>query len=169
MCKSCDGWGEYLTKKDFNRGKVEVSDFDEETRYRHAKRRKKKEKVKTRPGCIGNDYGPHVFVWTQELERKNTLFYKFYGFHKYHREVCAGCSKTRKVEHSERYTKRNERAWNRLSTPPKGEPVSRWARGKIRPSYFSFEQYDDEFVAYKREFIAKHGYLYTALDGRFLW
>ena len=170
MCKGCDGWGDYLTVQDFRHGKVEVEDFADEIPYRHAKRRKKKDKpAKTRPGCIGNEYGPHVFTWTQELENEKTVFFRYFGFHKYQREVCVGCGKVRKVEHSERYVKRNERAWNKLSTPPKSEPVSRWARGKVRPSYFAFEQRGEGYKEFRKAFIDKHGWLTYNLDGRFLY
>lgn len=62
MCYDCWGYTSVI-KRDFNAGKVEVSDFDDE--FRHAKVAKKK-KPKKKRGCPENDYKAHVYVWVEE-------------------------------------------------------------------------------------------------------
>lgn len=178
MCWDCYGTPGGDPYKNFRRGKVEVSDFDDEFRYvkpnggRAWNWNKKKTRKKTRPGCVENNFGPHEFVWTTELESEKTLFFKFFGFHKYHREVCCGCGKTRGTELSERYIKRKDRAWEKFTDLPKGEPVSRWVYNgrprRVHYKWFTWENENEEFMSYKKEIVNKRGILSVDIDGRYL-
>lgn len=160
-------------------GAVEIEDFDEEIRYRKPTGgspwggwNKKKPRKKTRPGCPENNFGPHLFVWTTELESEKTIFFQFFGFHKYHREVCCGCKKQRGTEESERYTKRKDREWEKLYSLPKGEPVARWTyKGRPRRvhyKWFTWESHNEEYQKFKKEIIDRRGILSVDIDGRFL-
>lgn len=161
MCKGCDGWGDYLTVQDFRRGKVEVEDFADEIPYRHAKRRKKKEKEKTRPGCPGNEYGPHVYVWTEEREAPD-FFSRHYGFNKRQSLACIGCSKISKRKLSDKYEKIKARKYAAMygngEHQPRGEPVSRYGR-LYRPSYsyWSWENLDEEYREKREAYIKRNG------------
>ena len=181
MCWDC-----YANKggdpyKDFRRGKVEVSDFDDEFRYVKAggktqfewsnkATRRARQKPKPRAGCPENNMKAHLYVWTTELESEKTIFFRYYGFHKYQREVCCGCGKRRKTEFSERYIKRKDRAWEKLDNPfPKGEPVSRYYRWRgTKYSYFVWESYDEDYMAFRRAEIDRLGSLNADIDGRWL-
>lgn len=178
MCSGCKMDDKDVQVMYARQGAVEVSDFDEEPRYRKVttgKRwnyNKKKPRKKTRPGCPENNFGPHLFVWTTELESEKTLFFKFYGFHKYQREVCCGCGKRRNSELTERYIKRKDRAWEKFSDLPKGEPVPRWRyRGtprRVHYSYFTWENEDKGFAAFKKAEAERRGILNVDVDGRWL-
>lgn len=178
MCWDC-----YANKggdpyKNFRQGKVEVSDFDDEIPYKkpHSGTQwnwnKKKPRKKTRPGCPENNFGPHLFVWTTELESEKTIFFRYFGFHKYHREVCCGCGKMRGSAESEHYMKRKDRAWEKYNDLPKGEPVPRYRyRGGprwVRYSYFTWEDDDEGYKAFRKAEVEKRGILAVDVDGRWL-
>lgn len=180
MCWDC-----YANKggdpyKDFRRGKVEIEDFDDEMPYRKAPHGKafewsnkatRRARINKRPGCPENDMKAHLYVWTTELESEKTLFFRYFGFHKYQREVCCGCGKHRKTENTERYIKRKDRAWEKMNDLfAKGEPVPRWGRwGGVKYSYFTWENYNEEWWAFRKEEIAKENdFRQVDVDGRWL-
>lgn len=180
MCWDCNNY-KVDPYKQFRQGGVEVEDFDDEIRYRkvpHKARfewnnravRRAKQKPKTRAGCPENNYKAHLYVWTTELESEKTLFFRYFGFHKYQREVCCGCGKRRNTENTERYIKRKDRAWEKLNELfEKGQPVPRWGRwGGVKYSYFTWENDNDEYMAFRKEEIAKVGALNADIDGRWL-
>lgn len=162
--------------KDFRHGKVEIEDFDDEIPYRHTKRRtvKKKNreawKIQRRPGCPENDYKPHVYVWTQENESEQAIFFRFFGFHRSQTEVCCGCGKEGKSKYSDRYQRRKDREWEKLNDMPKGQPVSRYRYRGGYTTYSSF-RWEEEFEEY-REFrsaeIKRVGW-HNAYTGRYHW
>lgn len=106
------------------------------------------------------------------MENEKALFFRFFGFHKYEREVCIGCLKTRGTQESERYTKRKDRAWEKLTDLPKGEPVARWVyRGRPRRvhyKWFTWEDDNEEYKDFRKEQVAKQGIFNVDVDGRFL-
>lgn len=158
MCSDCYPYG-IDPYKEFTQGGVGIEDFDDEIRYRHAKRKNKAQKVKTRAGCPENEFKAHVYVWTQEFEEKN-IFFKFYGFHARESEVCAGCGKKRKSRYSEQYEKRKAREWKKKYgdefSVKRGEPISRFGKGP-RYSWWHWEYNDEEFRAFRKEWAIKHG------------
>lgn len=108
------GWSdEPDTHADFIHGGVPVEDFaDEPVRW---KKKSKRETPKKKPGCPGNDGGPHIYIWTTEKNFED-LFYKFFGFHKREFRYCAGCGKNAK--RGSRYT---EKYVNKF------KPAGRWS------------------------------------------
>jgi len=160
-------------------GAVDISDFDEELRPRRPKRKAKKRRPKSyqaAKGCSENDHGPHVYVWTSEFMYED-LFYRFYGYHKYTREVCVGCRKTRKKALTERYEKIRDRRYRNLYgsefSVVRGQgPVSRprWGYHR-RPSmaYFSWEDQDPDYQAYRRDYIKMYGYTKAVKGNLYDW
>lgn len=178
MCWDCNNNDKGDPYKNFRRGGVEVEDFADEFRYMKPshktqfdwskKKRRASMRASTRPGCPENNFKAHPYVWTTELESEKTIFFRFFGFHKYQREVCCGCGKRRKTENTERYVKRKDRAWEKFESLPKGQPVSRYRRGLTRYSWFVWEDYNDEYMDFRKEEIAKVGAMNADVDGRFL-
>lgn len=179
MCWDCNNNDKGDPYKNFRRGGVEVEDFDDEPRYRKVthgtafewnNKAVRRARMKSRPGCPENNMKAHLYVWTTELESEKTLFFRFFGFHKYEREVCCGCDKVRGTRNSERYIKRKDRAWEKIESMPKGEPVPRRYRWRgISYSYFSWENYNDEYMAFRKEELAKEtDFRNVDVDGRFL-
>ena len=182
MCKECKMDNREVDKMYKRQGAVDVSDFDDEFRYVKPggkkqfdwsnKAARSARNKKTRAGCPENNLKAHEYVWTTELESEKTLFFQFFGFHKYQREVCCGCRKRRNTELSERYIKRKDRAWEKLSDFPKGEPVARWSyRGRPRRvhyKWFVWEEENEEYKNFKKEIIDKRGIFGVDVDGRFL-
>ncbi len=160
MCKSCKMDPAEVARKQTRQGAVAVDDFDKEVNYRPKKKESKS--ASRRPGCYANNYKAHVYVWTSEREIK-TLFYRYFGFHSRETEVCVGCGKTRGRRHSEKYEKVKRREWNKRYSNEfevkRGAPVPRreMRRG---PSYtwWRWETYDEGYVAYRREYVARHGW-----------
>ena len=161
MCKHCWDDEPEPHHKDYIRGGVDVSDFDEVVRYRHPKRRKPKERYPRERGCIGNNYGPHVYVWTTETNDKKDPFYTTFGYHKNEYRVCAGCGAGWKSRHTERYEKTKERKWIKRTGGPfnvkRGEPVRRY--GWRYHSYYGFKWEDDfpEFIEARQAFMKARG------------
>jgi len=168
MCKHC--WDDTETDhhKDFIRGGVPIDDFEKEVNYqKNIKKKNKKTREKSRPGCPGNEYKAHVYVWTTEYE-SNDFFSDYYGFPRTQHRICAGCGKSNGSKPSDEYMKIKERKWAKLAIPEKGIPVSRW-RYRSRHSlvtfkYWSWEYDDEDYRKARREFIDLHGwpsYLYN--------
>lgn len=162
MCKSCWGYengGDPF--KNFRRGGVEPDDFEKEVDYRPRTRKTKKKNPSPKPGCPGNDGAEHIYVWTTEREVRD-FFFDYYGYHRYESHICVGCGKNgHRRRHTEKYEKRKHREWTKRYggefDVKRGEPLSRWGRG---PNYrwWSWENYDPEYTAKRREYIARHGY-----------
>jgi len=142
------GWdkGEKPNHADFIHGGVPIEDFDEDVRIGHPKRRKKKVKRKNYPGCPANNRKGHVWVWTEEFERENTLCYRYFGFHEYERKVCCGCGHRDASRRSEAYRARKEKMW------------AKYRRSYSRYRWWTWESYDEGYQAYRKDYIAKHGF-----------
>lgn len=101
MCKHCwDEWENGPHHKDFIRGGVEESDFEDVTPHK----KKAAKKPRKRDRCPETENGRHVYVWTTEFEptgvyrsmwndRLIQSFYAEHGFFDYERRVCCGCGK----------------------------------------------------------------------------
>jgi len=151
-------------------GAVEVDDFYKEVNYTPRKKKTKRVREKrTRPGCPENNNGPHVYIWTTETVGArlystylmHDMFYDYFGYSKWKYEVCAGCLKGRGREHSDRYEKAKERKWNKLPSIDKGEPVSRWARGRrgmVSYRYWNWENEDEVYNQMRRDYINRNGW-----------
>lgn len=181
MCWDCWANRKGDPYKIFRRGGVPVEDFDEEIRYRHAPNKKKKSKSprsKDNRGCQMNDGGPHIYVWTTERNIED-LFFRFYGFHKWEKEYCCGCGIRRGTQLTERYLKVKERKYKKLTNGAefnvnRGEPVAtrRWSsRYQYLPGYsfFQWEDRDEEYKAYRSEYIKKNGYNEYVDGNRYSW
>jgi hypothetical protein len=161
MCWDCNNNDKGDPYKNFRRGGVEVSDFDE-VPYRHPPRKKKKKKEKTRPGCPGNDFGPHVYVWTTERAEPD-FFSDYYGFSRVQRNCCVGCDKTNGRKASDEYEKIKARKYKALygngENQPRGKPVSRWTRDRL-PTYrwWAWERHDDDYMAAYKEYAQRQGF-----------
>lgn len=145
MCDAC--LARPLSHKDHVRGKVDPDDFDKIVDYTPRNRKRKPNKVKrnktTRAGCDANNFKSHVYIWTNEYEDERHLFYRYYGYHKWEREVCVGCGKRRASRECARYMKRKERLWNALPTLT----YSRYRRyGSFR--WFKWEEQDEDYMAF---------------------
>lgn len=166
MCWDCYDHPKGDPHSNFIRGGVDVTDFDDEIRYRHPKRRRKmKEKRnRPRPGCPENDWNKHVFVWVEQAGiYESNFFYKFYGYYKNEYEVCCGCGKVGKSRRTEKYSRINEKIYTKRYgnefEVKRGEPVARnWRRFKPSLSYFSFENDDKEFKDAHRQWAIERGY-----------
>lgn len=101
MCSCCKMDPRDVKIMRMRQGAVGVEDFYKEVNYTPKKKVKAKPAKQTRPGCSGNEGKRHIYVWTTEFNLED-LFFKFFGFHKYEKKFCAGCSKrqygTRKTE-----------------------------------------------------------------------
>lgn len=154
MCKGCwsdPGWDEIRYKR---QGAVEVSDFDDEIKYRkpgkgYAYGRNRK-RTKSDRGCPANEGKAHVWVWTSEREPTD-IFFKHFGFHKKVSKVCAGCYAVSKTRESDEYMRRKERAWRKLTGGEfdvnRGEPVQRYRWRGMRFWSFRWEDYDPIYKA----------------------
>lgn len=96
MCWDCRDHPKGDPYKIFTQGGVPVEDFDDEIRYRHAPRNKKR-KPKAK-GCPENNNNAHVYVWVTET--RYHYKYTVYGFQKdktrpytVDLKVCCGCGK----------------------------------------------------------------------------
>lgn len=126
------GWGYPVDHQHFVQGGVDVDDFEEEYAFNH--KRISKKKTRPKKGCPGNDYNEHVYVWVPDTEdtpwrSDDKLFFDFYGFQKYEREICAGCDKRMRMRLTVEYTK-------------KFKSTGRFGYEENR---------DSKFVAYRRE------------------
>jgi len=159
MCRGCKMDPSEVAKMQLRQGAVPVEDFDDEVPYRHAPRKKKR--AKTRPGCPGNDYKAHVYVWTTENEYRD-FFYDYFGFPRNQTNTCVGCGKTNGSKPSDEYMKRKEREWAKLATPEKGVPVSRWRyrsnRHLVSFRWWSWEYQDEDYRKARKEYIDLHGW-----------
>lgn len=163
MCWDCNYNDKGDPYKNFTRGGVEVSDFEDEIPYRHPPRKSKKKGNKKYPGCEGNDGKAHVYVWTSETMPTDYLFYRYFGFHRTEWKICVGCGKRNGTRKTEQYEARKEREYNKRYKPviKRGEPVSRrYRRGGYVPSskYYQWEQHNEGYVAYRKEYIKKYGF-----------
>jgi len=168
MCWDCYDNPKGDPYKNYIRGGVEIDDFDKEVNYQtrlKKKRKKKTEKVKNRPGCPENDYGPHVYVWTSETyNSENSLFVRVFGWSKWEEKICCGCrkraNKHRLTDRYEKVKKRKyEKAYGDGSNQPRGEPVPRynWRARKTNYDYWSWEEYDAAYSAVYEKVKEKHG------------
>ena len=159
MCSGCysdPAWDEIHYRR---QGAVDVEDFYKEVNYT-LKKKSKKERVKTRPGCPGNEYKSHVYVWTTENEYRD-FFYDYFGFPKYQHKTCVGCGKTNGSKHSDQYMKVKERKWAKLAVPEKGVPISRWYRRNnsySRFNWWAWENEDEEYRKARKDYIDRHGW-----------
>jgi len=130
------GWdrGEAPNHADFIHGGVGEEDFADT--FRHVKAAKR-DRPKKKPGCPGNDGGPHIYVWTTEYNIED-VFFKFFGFHRTERQYCAGCGKSAKrgSRHTERYVK-------------KFQPVGRWSHP---------EHAHVGYAAFRKKWMVQHGW-----------
>lgn len=163
MCRDCD-YG-YEKETDFRRGKVDVDDFYKEVNYQTRLKGRTGYRVKfrdkTRPGCPGNNFGPHIYVWTTEGQT-SSFFSDYYGFYKYEFRICCGCGKKTKSRLSEPYLKIKARKWEKMYggeyNVQRGAPVSKYHRWGPSYSYWHWENYDSDFVKARKEYIDRHGY-----------
>lgn len=92
------GWGSDDNRghADFVHGGVAPEDF-EESFTGHPKRRQKRVKAPRQRGCSGNDFGPHVYVWTTESDEwswdYDEDFFKRNGYYRREYKTCCGCGK----------------------------------------------------------------------------
>lgn len=142
-------------------------DEDELVDYPHrAKKKKKRKRSKTRPGCIGNDYGPHIYVWTTEFENTRDVFYSYYGYFKYESRICCGCRKKNGRQKTEKYEKKKHREWvkrygdlEELRLHRGKGPVQRY-RGS-RYTWWAWETEDEGFNEHRRLWQEKYGPFWT--------
>ena len=110
------GWdGEDDPHADFLHGGVDLSDFEDEVRHR--KKRGKTAYKKKKRGCPGNDFGPHIYVWTTEYFRRDGSFDEWTfqyekdfwdrnGFNRREYKTCVGCLQRVKSRYTEQFAKR---------------------------------------------------------------
>lgn len=140
------GWSdEPDTHADFVRGGVPIEDF--EPKVKHKKKRQKKSK---KPGCPENNGGRHIYVWVPE--GKTSLFYRFYGFYKWEREVCCGCEKTKGS-----YWTHKGRRWTEKY---REIALKRWEKTHSRGQFRSFrwENEDKDYREFKERYIRRYGF-----------
>lgn len=155
MCKACQAYKkEYAETQDIRQGRVEPDDFEREVNYKPKKKVKSSRRY-SGTGCAGNDGGPHVRVWTASDGWDGEFFRKHYGYYKYERYVCVGCGAGFKTRLSERYMKVKERKWAKKPDFPKGEPLSRWGRGRKRFKWWDWEDEDPTYAAAYKEHITE--------------
>jgi len=157
MCKHCLDYDD-PHHKDFIRGGVDPEDFDKEVNYQ-TNLKKKNKKVKTRPGCPGNDYKAHVYVWTTENEYRD-FFCDYFGFPKYQHNICAGCGKRNGTKCSDQYMKVKEREWAKLAVPEKGVPIPFWrhrTRHYVSFKWWDWENYNEDYRKARKAYIDRHG------------
>lgn len=176
MCKGCYSdptWDEIYYRR---QGAVDVDDFYKEVNYQTRMKGRgwsrggsHKQKFRNRPGCPGNDFKAHVYVWTTEKE-ESTFFSDYYGFHKRQSRICVGCGKRNGSQLSDEYMKRKLREWDKLDSLKKGEPVPYYRRSNAKYPRYSFkwwnwESMDEDFRRAKKEYIDRYGmpsYLYNS-------
>lgn len=133
-------WGDKYdgpdTYKDGRRGGLEDAFWDEDELVDFPRKRRKKDPRTRRPGCIGNNNKQHVYVWTTERNTTDTLFYRYFRFHKYEKKICVGCGKQDGYRLSEQFVK-------------KFKSTHKWS---------SAENNHAGYRAYKSEYIRKHGW-----------
>lgn len=160
MCKSCysdPAWDEIHYRR---QGAVDAEDFDEELRYRHPKRRKKKSRKRsdTRNACPVAEDGKHVYVWDGYIPmyasyyEDDKTFYEHFGYYMKEVKTCAGClATTGSYRYSERYLKTKERKWRKLTggefNVQRGTPLQRYRRWGNSFYSFNWELADKEYVA----------------------
>lgn len=158
MCKACKMDPSDMARYRTRQGALDVEDFEKEVNYRPSAKAKKT-KGKTRPGCPGNEYGPHVYVWTSEREM-DSLFYRYFGWHKYQSHICAGCGKKDRSKYSDKYEARKKKEWDKryAVSVKRGEPVG---RGRGRGPYYRYwewESYHEGFRAYRKDYLTQKGF-----------
>lgn len=155
MCKSCKMDPSEVAVMRARQGAVEVSDFDDEVRPRHPKRRAKKHpRSVTRAPCPVAEDGKHVYIWVgyeSVWSDTDKIFYEHFGYHQREIKTCCGCLQTIGYgRDSERYLKIKERKWRKETggefAVKRGAPVSRWGR---RGGFYSFqwERHDEDYMA----------------------
>lgn len=161
MCKSCKMDPSEVKRFRERQGAVEVSDFDDEPRPRHPKRRSKKPRARsaTRNPCPYTDDGKHVYVWAGYESPwgygGEKIFYEHFGFYRKEIKTCCGCMVTNgHYRYTERYMEIKERKWRKLTggefAVKRGEPVGRDSRWRYRGFWsFAWEDYDEEYLAKK--------------------
>lgn len=160
MCKSCKMDPSEVKRLRERQGAVEVSDFDDEPRPRHPKRRAKKGRPRsaTRNPCPETEDGKHVYVWAGYLVPwggEDKVFYEHFGFYRREIKTCCGCMATTGYHRfTERYMKIKERKWRQLTggefAVKRGEPLGRNNRWRYRGFWsFAWEDDDVEYVAKK--------------------
>lgn len=136
-------------------GAVEISDFDEDIKYRKPGKGygygRNRKRPKGNKGCPANEGKAHVWVWTSEYEVTD-IFFKHFGFHKKVSRVCAGCLAVSKTTLSDEYMRRKERAWRKLTggefDVKRGEPVAmRYRYRGYKFWSFRWEDFDEEYKA----------------------
>lgn len=140
------------------KGMIEVSDFDDEPRYRHPKRRVKKSRARsiTRTPCPVAEDGKHVYVWEGTLDTwgnsgKELTFYRYFGYYKHERQVCCGCLTTKgSRRETQKYIQVKERKWRKLTGGEygvvRGAPVKRY--GRWGGSFYTFT-WEDRHEGYR--------------------
>ena len=149
MCSGCysdPAWDEIHYRR---QGAVGVEDFYKEVNYT---KKSKKKNVKKYPGCPGNEGKAHIYVWTTEFNGKS-LFFDFYGFHKFEKKICAGCGHKDRSRRTEEYNRRNEKVFAKRE--PRRHSSIRW---------FSFEDYDDEYREKRSAYTKRWGWDYEYIS-----
>lgn len=158
-CSCCSY--EQNNHKNFIRGGVDESDFADDFRHAHPKRRAKKSRPRsqTRTPCPEAEDGKHVYVlvgYESEYDYSydnDKIFYEHFGYYKNEILRCCGCNSSKGWKRpSERYMKVKERKWRALTggefAVSRGEPVpwnGRW--GGQRFYGFTWEKEDPDFMA----------------------
>lgn len=151
-------WGDKYdgpdTYKDCRRGAGPDAFWDETELVEYPKAKRGKDKVRKRyPGCPGNNNKSHVFVWTTQYEDTRNLFYRYFGFHKHERKVCAGCAHRDARRTTERYDKKKMGLWpNRKN---KAYSSYRW---------WCWESYDEGYAAFRKEHVSRYGFTEAFYD-----
>lgn len=130
MCWDCYATPGGDPYKIYVQGGVPIDDFDKEVNYQtRMKGRGYKSKRSKKPkdrGCVGNDMGAHVYVWTVEENKDsfyswmmpNEEYFKQTGFYRYEYLRCAGCGRLKKQRYTEEFAKRVAKfGWYRASYP----------------------------------------------------
>lgn len=141
-------WGDKYdgpdTYKDGRRGGLSDAFWDEDELVDFPRPSRRKKRVrKTRPGCPGNNNKRHIYVYTTEFNSDRDLFFRYFGFYKWEKRVCCGCTVRGGSRLSERYTK-------------KFKTYSRWSSAEMR---------NEGYAQYRRDYIAKYGYTEAVTGG----
>lgn len=135
--------------KDFKRGAVDASDFEDDYRMVNLKKKTKKSRPRseTRRPCPGAEDGKHIYVvspYTSEYRWTNDkIFYEVFGYHKREVKTCCGCGITKGwPQETERYMKIKERKWiaetGGAYNVKRGEPLP-WRFARRSRSFYTFK------------------------------
>lgn len=181
MCWDCYNHDKGDPYKNFRRGGVDISDFDDEIKHKSKSRKKNKAKS-PKPGCEGNDGGSHIYIWTYECNQPSA-FSDFYGFEKYEFKVCVGCKKfapnrykSPNNRRTERYNKIAEKKYRKIYgdefTVTKGINSPRslsFKNSKPSMRHFSWEKHDEDFMAFRDESRRKRPFDFEYFDYLYGW